>query len=66
MEKKKCILCKKEFEGFGNNPAPLSTEGVCCDMCNFNKVVPARIDELREKEKALKKINEEKSKEFTK
>ena len=51
MEKYTCCLCNKEFEGFGNNPYPLSEEGRCCDMCNM-QVVAARINQLN-KQKPL-------------
>lgn len=37
-----CVLCKKECEGWGNNPAPLRKKGKCCDSCNI-KVVNARV-----------------------
>lgn len=40
-----CCLCGAEFEGYGNNPAPLASEGRCCDACN-EKVVSARFVEL--------------------
>jgi hypothetical protein len=42
----------KEFNGieklidYGNNPAPLKTKSnkdVCCDECNYTKVIPARL-----------------------
>lgn len=38
-----CVLCKRQKYGFGNNPAPCSDTGVCCDDCNSSKVIPARI-----------------------
>ena len=40
-----CILCGYEFMGFGNNPEPLKDfdKGRCCDDCNTDKVIPARI-----------------------
>lgn len=40
-----CCICGKPLpEGsFGNNPAPLMSEGVCCDHCNLTKVIPARL-----------------------
>ena len=42
MNKKKiCVLCGKEYEGYGNNAQPLS-DGLCCDECN-TKVIEARI-----------------------
>jgi hypothetical protein len=48
----KCILCNEDIRGevingvakvYGHNPAPLSREGQCCDECNMEKVIPARI-----------------------
>lgn len=41
---KKCCLCGKEIDGYGNNPWPLAEEGECCDECNETKVIPARIE----------------------
>lgn len=38
---KKCVLCGKEFSGYGNNAEPLK-KGVCCDECN-QKVILERI-----------------------
>ena len=38
-----CCLCGKEFYGYGNNPAPIENDGRCCDMCNSNYVVRARL-----------------------
>lgn len=49
MKKRICVICGKPFEGYGNNPSPLATTGVCCDKCNF-KVVQARLKLLKEKE----------------
>jgi hypothetical protein len=44
-----CVLCKKRCEcKYGNNPAPVATEGVCCDRCNSTKVIPARIAQMRQ------------------
>lgn len=39
----KCVICKKPFEGKGNNPYPVKDEGRCCDECNLTKVVPSRM-----------------------
>lgn len=39
-----CIICGEEFEGYGNNPAPVSEEGRCCDACNLKFVIPARLE----------------------
>ncbi len=54
MKKKICCLCKKEMHEFGNNPYPLKETGSCCNVCNYTKVIPARIkkaNELRTKSK---------------
>lgn len=45
-----CVLCKKEFDGAGNNPEPLKRnkypESRCCDECDDLKVTPARFVKL--------------------
>ena len=38
-----CCICGKEFTGYGNNPWPVMTAGKCCDTCNFETVLPARL-----------------------
>lgn len=40
---KTCCICGKQFEGWGNNPAPVKNEGVCCDECNMSHVLSARL-----------------------
>lgn len=42
MKNKECVLCNGDAGKFGNNPWPLSNEGVCCDECNI-QVVGARL-----------------------
>ena len=42
--RKTCCLCGGEFEGYGNDPAPLKDSGECCDQCNAEKVIPARLE----------------------
>lgn len=42
----KCVLCKTWCRGWGNNPGPLSMKGICCDKCNIDKVIPARLGRL--------------------
>jgi hypothetical protein len=32
-----CVLCEKQFLGWGNNAEPLS-DGICCNQC-FNEVI---------------------------
>ena len=43
-----CGICGKEFEGYGNNPEPVKPfdEGVCCDECNNDVVIPKRLEDL--------------------
>ena len=41
----KCVICGKVFTGYGNNAEPVA-DGECCDKCNSDVVVPARIKEL--------------------
>jgi hypothetical protein len=68
-KKHTCCICGKEFEGWGNNPWPIKQDGECCDECNQNKVIPARLKtagckdslsvnkEGREIEELLKNVN---------
>ena len=49
-----CVLCGDGIEDMGNNPEPVSSVGRCCDACNWNEVIPARIgamnkDKIEEK-----------------
>lgn len=46
-ESKKCVICGKNFTEIGNNPFPIKKEGECCDKCNLEKVIPARINMLK-------------------
>lgn len=41
-----CCICGEEFEGYGNNPAPVKESGKCCDACNRKFVIPARLSNL--------------------
>lgn len=46
----KCCICNKEIEirgtwNKGNNAQPLK-DGKCCDVCNYKKVIPARLKNL--------------------
>lgn len=42
---KKCCICGKKIIGYGNNPWPVvkDEDSVCCDSCNSDVVIPARI-----------------------
>lgn len=44
-ESKICCICKKPFEGYGNNAEPVCS-GSCCDECNMKEVIPARLKML--------------------
>lgn len=39
------------FTGWGHNPEPVKHDGRCCDKCNSEIVVPARIMEFQAKKK---------------
>ena len=45
LETHTCCICGKAFKGYGHNPHPVETEGVCCDECNA-KVVIERMKQL--------------------
>lgn len=49
-EKNACCICGKEYEGHGNNPQPvvMDDDARCCDECNMNVVLPARIRKMEE------------------
>ena len=40
-----CSLCGKDSVGWGHNPAPLidDVDARCCDDCNRDRVIPARL-----------------------
>ena len=56
--KRKCCICQREFEGYGNNAEPVSP-GVCCDDCNMSVVVPARCQAWRESGELFRQVAEE-------
>lgn len=44
MGLRKCVICGKEIKrGYGHNPAPIKTEGRCCDSCDDLYVLPMRL-----------------------
>lgn len=57
----RCCLCGKVCTGYGNNPYPLALgHNRCCDVCNTEKVIPARISEYnRMKDKAEEEQDEQ-------
>ena len=46
-----CCICGKTFNGCGNNPYPVSKDenAKCCDQCNLDAVIPARLMEMSQK-----------------
>lgn len=43
-----CCICGKHIVGeWGNDPYPIREEGECCDKCNNEKVIPARLKDWR-------------------
>ena len=64
MEKHICCICKKEFEGYGNNPygaiwlnanneierPKFNENDRCCDECNWRYVVVGRLYDVTHKD----------------
>ena len=46
-----CVLCGKALHGMGANPSPLADSGECCDYCDNNLVIPARITQYMNSKK---------------
>lgn len=39
-----CCICDGLYDGYGNNPEPLARwPHRCCDKCNRDEVIPARL-----------------------
>src|SRR5690606_2052080 len=58
-DKKKCAICKTTIDGPGNDPWPIDV-GVTsrvCDACNFEFVIPARLNLLKNKKKIKEASN---------
>jgi hypothetical protein len=62
LEDTHCILCNKKLKDKGNNALPLA-DGRCCDECNNEKVIPARIEnqkqEMSDSQKSLEQLRQE-------
>ena len=37
-----CSICQKLYIGWGNNAQPVN-DGRCCNSCDWNIVIPARV-----------------------
>lgn len=48
MSRYTCVVCAGDFEGHGNNPAPVHDNGECCDECNRSVILPARFKLMSE------------------
>ena len=48
-----CCICGSPTYGFGNNPWPVVEDenARCCDVCNYMRVIPARLAMMGEKQK---------------
>jgi len=46
----KCCFCGSAYDFYGNNPDPVDTRkgARCCDACNANIVIPARLTRAEE------------------
>ena len=42
---KKCDICEGIMTNYGHNAAPI-INGNCCDDCNLDKVIPARLESV--------------------
>lgn len=49
--KEKCCICGRTINGYGNNAQPYA-DGICCDECNSNYVIPERIEKYLEYRRA--------------
>lgn len=56
MKNRKCCICGDKISGFGRNPWPVvKKEGAeCCDFCDSNVVLRARIMEILKSERKSK------------
>lgn len=45
-ESETCCICKEPIKGYGNNAEPVCS-GTCCDKCNIDVVLPARVKAFR-------------------
>lgn len=55
---KKCPLCNKEYEGYGNNGQPVIDSLNVCDECNLTVVIPARFGIKNGDEKLVNLLKE--------
>lgn len=58
LKNEPCSLCDGRYYQWGHNAQPLN-DGRCCDACNTNKVIPARLGEMSLKKTVKKLITKE-------
>lgn len=46
--RKRCVVCKELFHGYGNNAWPIVYKKLCCDECNEQVVLPARLEVMKD------------------
>jgi hypothetical protein len=47
-EEQECCICGKKFYGIGNDPYPVKNEGVCCENCQWEVVLPRRFSNKKD------------------
>lgn len=43
---KKCVICKEQYQGYGNNAEPLN-KGRCCDVCNADVIIARLYSQIK-------------------
>lgn len=51
-----CAICSKDYGKYGNNGDPV-VDGLVCDQCNTEKVIPARLAKMFDSEDKIWKID---------
>ena len=55
---RECSICLGKFRGMGNNAEPFS--GRCCDECNTEFVIPARLKRMGNNPARLLRLGKDK------
>ena len=53
LDQNQCVLCGGKFYGMGANPSPLADTGECCNYCDTNLVIPARVTQYLNAKKEM-------------
>ena len=62
-EDKTCVICGKTYTGYGNNAEPVA-DGRCCDDCNIEIVIPARLKQIKNTSNTLNESAVDREQEF--